>query len=730
MYIARCSYCHRFPAAVWSLVGLAIACTLLANLAAASGQAPRQIRIDFDARQAPVVFGAGKLRDALQAAGWTVGEQGPQAIRIEIAPDTSNDGEEDFRIVRDEPHGLTVRSGGARGAMYGALALAEDFRNGVAFQDVPQRVEKARFPFRAIKFNLPWMSYRKGESLQLHQETCRDLRFWEAFLDQMAENRFNVLSLWGLHPFTLMIRPKNFPEACGFDDRELAEWQQFWSTLFRMAKERGIDTYLVNWNIFVSPEFAKARGVAGYSSDWSYFGDGDTSELVKRYTRECVTQVIDEYEDLTGLGITHGERMGGMTPEDRQQWFVDTFVAGMKAAGRPARLIHRAPLSAGKGSGGSTSDSVERMTRASIEQMELPGPIWVEMKFNWSHAHSSPHLVHVHGGPLTDVYWNPLPENYRIVWMARNEDIFCLRWGEPDFIRRHIQLNGGPHVGGYFVGSECYIPAKDYFHKPAPDQDWTWAFQRQWFFYKAWGRLLYDPGVRNDVFAAEFRRRYGPDGDRVFRALALGSRMPLRLASLYKATWDFTLYAEGFLAPAGSGGAFDGRSPFISVDQLIAHPVLDPDYVSIRDYVAAVAAGRELPATAVTPLVLADALERDAREALRLVTDLAADGGSVRYPAVDAQAWAHLSLYFASKLRGAVELQTFRTGGNPEHRQRAVAHLEQAVDHWQALIDVTVPVYEEMPLIHLERTKESRFHWSRFLDEVKRDVEIARGSKG
>ena len=41
-------------------------------------------------------------------------------------------------------------------------------------------------------------------------------------------------------------------------DEEFAEWRQFWTSLFRMAKDRGIETYLVNWNIFVSPEFAKA----------------------------------------------------------------------------------------------------------------------------------------------------------------------------------------------------------------------------------------------------------------------------------------------------------------------------------------------------------------------------------------------------------------------------------------------------------------------------------------
>ncbi len=327
-------------------------------------------------------------------------------------------------------------------------------------------------------------------------------------------------------------------------------------------------------------------------------------------------------------------------------WFADTFIAGMKAAKRPIKFIHRAPLSADKGQGGSTGVAVEKMTRSSIESLDLPQPIWIEMKFNWSHALSSPHLVQVHGGQLSDTYWNPPPKNYKMTWMVRNEDVFCLRWGEPDFIRRHIALNGQDYVGGYFVGSECYIPASDYFTKPDVPKDWQYAFQRQWFFYKAWGRLLYDPATKDEVFKADFHRRYGADGEKIHAALVLGSRMPLRLNSFYKATWDFTSYAEGFLATAGSGGAFDG-SPFISVDELIDHATLDPDYVSIKDFVAATTAKRPIAGGKITPLMLADELERDGREALRLVDGLDITGKPAFAEVTDCRAWAYLSLYFA-----------------------------------------------------------------------------------
>jgi hypothetical protein len=84
---------------------------------------------------------------------------------------------------------------------------------------------------------------------------------------------------------------------------------------------------------------------------------------------------------------------------------------------------------------------------------------------------------------------NPCP-NYKITWTARNEDFFCLRWGVPGFVRDHIAENSQPYTGGYFIGSETYIPAKDYFTAINGPVNWKYAFERQWLFYKIWGRLL------------------------------------------------------------------------------------------------------------------------------------------------------------------------------------------------------------------------------------------------
>jgi hypothetical protein len=673
-------------------------------------------------------YASRRLREALKKSAVQPANPGePAVIDLRVDPVL---GAEAFSITRQGRH-VFVNGGDARGLIYGALALREQLLNGTRFENIASTAERPALAFRGVKFNTPWDSYRPSSALDQHYATVRDLKFWEAFLDMMAENRFNAVSLWTLHPFTYMIRPKNFPEASKWSDVECAEWQHRYREIFRMAKERALDTYVVFWSIFVSEEFAKAHGVAKENFYPHYYVPGDTSDVTKRYLRESVAQMLEEYPDLDGIGVSHGEGMAGMSPLERQQFVDEVYITGALAAKRrqPVKLIHRVPFSSGLSSGPGVSTEVERITRAAMEKLgdRFSGPIWVEMKFNWSHGHSTPKLIKVHGGRLGDTYFNPPPTNYKVVWQVRNEDFFALRWGVPDFIRQHIALNGRhDYVGGYFIGSETYIPAFDYFTAAGRSVTWTYAFQRQWLFYKLWGRLLYDPATPDSEFSAEFTRRYGTKACRLLDAYSLASNTQLRLASLYDSRWDFTLYSEGFLALQGE------ETRYIGVDALINQPTLDPDYVSVADYVKTIRAGGSFPADRITPPRLATLLERDNNAALALVRSIDIDQDTALvYEVADVRAWAYLGLHLAEKLRGATALQIFRASGAARDRQRAIAHLQKALGYWDQLIAVTRPLYADMKLTHyngnsFDTNPNNLFHWARIRQDVARDVEVAR----
>jgi hypothetical protein len=686
------------------------------------------IQCELDSPQC--TYASRRLHEALESPAVILSAEGKDAVfELRIEPSL---GAEAFAVKRGQ-RGFTVAGGDARGLVYGALDLREQLLDGQSIDKVVPTTERPALAFRGIKFNTPWDSYRPSSALDQHYDTVRDLKFWERFLDMMVENRFNAISLWTLHPFTYMIRPKNFPEASRWTPQQFAEWQHLYRGIFRLAKERGLDTYVVFWSIFVSEEFSKAHGVAKQNFYPHYYGDGDTSEVTKKYLRESVTQMLEEYPDLDGIGVSHGEGMGGMTPLERQKFVDEVYIAGALQARRkePVKLIHRVPFSSGLSSGPGVSTDVEKMTRAAMEKLgdRFAGPIWVEMKFNWSHGHSTPRLVKVHGGKLGTTYFEPQPSNYRIVWQVRNEDFFALRWGVPEFIRQHIAQNGRQdYVSGYFIGSETYIPALDYF-TTLRQTGWKYAFERQWLFYKLWGRLLYDPATPDAVFQAEFTRRYGASARALLQAYALASNTQLRLASLYDSRWDFTLYSEGMLALQGE------ETHYIGVDALINQPTLDPSYVSVADYVKTLRAGGHFGTDRVTPPELAESLEHDSNAALALVKGIDPKNNvALMYEVADVKAWSQLGLHLAEKLRGAVALQDFRAGGSPADQQQAIAHLQKALAAWDGLIRITRPIYKDMKLTHyngnaFDANPDNLFHWALVRGEVAADVEVARQAR-
>ncbi len=607
------------------------------------------------------------------------------------------------------------------GAQYGLREVLDHWLVHGTTQTIAEKTEHPFLEYRILKFNLPWSPYRKNAATDMHLGVCRDLAFWEGFLDMMVDNRFNVLSLWNNHPFPYMVRSASYPKATPFNDEELADWKQFWTALFGMAKERGIQTFIVNWNIVVSPEFAEAYGASEYN---------DRSPMVAAYTRESVRQVIDEYPDLTGIGVTLADWMGNfpdaMSPQEREDWIAQTAVQGMKDASRPVKFLHRSVLA---------GDPMAM--RKLLDDAELEEPALVEIKFNWSHGHSTPQLAithDFHSGELDSRFWDPAPESYRIQWMVRNEDFFILRWGQADFIRKHILQNKLDAVNGYFIGSEGFIPALDYASLPTPDRTWNYAFEKQWLFYTLWGRLLYNPQLPDTAFKDQFALRYGkPLAGEMFSLYQLASQLPLRLASFYRATWDYTLYSEGFIAaePANPDVPFDRSSPFLSVAEIMDHEVLDTQLVAIRPYVSATLNGIA-DTEKITPLQLAEQSEADSRAALTLVADMRQRAphqrGALASELDDMATWAYLGLYFADKVRAGVALEYFRQTGDELQRTEAVRLLQQCVDHWDGVVRHTKDRYLPVPHVANEYYGDEfkTFSWEQLRPQVVRDIQIAK----
>ena len=214
----------------------------------------------------------------------------------------------------------------------------------------------------------------------------------------------------------------------------------------------------------------------------------------------------------------------------------------------------------------------------------------------------------------------------------------------------------------------------------------------------------------------------------------LSDQMPLKLASFYAASWDFTLYSEGFLAgyKSNMGCYYDSVSPFISVNELIHTVALYDHLMSIEDYVN----GKFKGSNKTTPLQLADELEKNGNDALKIIKDIHTDNPTLKHEIDDIRSWSLLSLYFSEKLRGGTALQFYRITAKEDKKTESIQHLELALEYWKKLIAVTSKYITEIPLLHLgdkfnnggNKRNISEFSWANLLSEVKYDIEIAKNS--
>lgn len=124
--------------------------------------------------------------------------------------------------IRSEGKTLYITGKDPIGVMYGLLDIAETIEL-FGIEAVEDRVEKPFMKMRGIKFILPFELYDTWDPYEKNLETCRDIGFWRQYIDFLARNRYNCLSLWSEHPFHMMFRLDKYPQTCPFSDNMLSQ---------------------------------------------------------------------------------------------------------------------------------------------------------------------------------------------------------------------------------------------------------------------------------------------------------------------------------------------------------------------------------------------------------------------------------------------------------------------------------------------------------------------------
>ena len=400
--------------------------------------------------------------------------QGNATIRITVR----NEGEPEAFTIQGKGKNITITGNDGAGAIYGANYVRENFtkisqnREKFAISSAPE------MKLRGACVGLQKTVYLPGHRVYEYPYTPEnfpwfyDRELWTRYLDLLAENNMNTVYLWNGHPFASLVKLKDYPFAPEVDDETMAKNQEMFGFLVEEADRRGIRVIQMFYNIIVSKPFADHYGLKTQDRN------RPITPLIADYTRKSIAAFVEKYPRV-GFLVCLGEAMSGL--ETDIKWMTETIIPGikdgLKASGRtdtppiilrnhdtdgPAVLKASLPLYP-------NIYTMNKYTGESLTTYEPGGP-WGETHRQLAAA-APIHIDNVH------ILANLEP------W----------RWSSPAFTQKAVQAMHRVH---HSKGLHLY-PQASYWDWPytadrLADGSRLLQIDRDWMWYKAWGRYAWN----------------------------------------------------------------------------------------------------------------------------------------------------------------------------------------------------------------------------------------------
>lgn len=659
-------------------------------------------------------------------------------------------GEEAFTVVR--PHGadgaVVVVAGGARGAVYGLLELADVVGTATdpvaALRAVPQRAEAPAAwlrgilrPFVSDVEDMPWFY---------------DKAFWSDYLTELVTHRVNRFQLalgmqynYGHHPATDNYFCFPYPFLL-----EVPGYEVYAENVSAQERERNLVMLR-----FISDE-TKRRGMRFQLGLWNHAydqGDGSaprypvrglTPQTHAEYSAAALARLLTECPSIDGLTLrVHYE--GGI-PEPDHAEFWQTVMAATNQVDRPIELDMHA-----KG----VDNELLDVARDTGQLVAVSAKYWAEhwgLPYHQTSIRERERATKGQGRSLMSITANErrftrygfgdfLHEDrdydvdYRI-WPGGQR---VLLWGDPALAAGYGRLSTIAGSRGVelceplsFKGRKDTgrTGGRDPYADPElrlDGQEW----RKYRYTYRLWGRLLYDP----DADPAGWRRfltaEFGAAAEAVEEALGAVSRVIPLVTVVH-----------------GLGGSNNGYWPEMYVDMpIVAGPHAEyyafdtpvpPRFGTVGSFDPSLFYGAESYADDVvvgrrdgrySPIDVAEWLEDLAATGERsLATARQRVSGTetpdFRRMAVDVSALAGIARYFAGKFRAAVNYALYERIGHPDCLDEALADYESARDAYAAVAEVTTGVYNDDLTFGHQLTEHG--HWADRLPAIEEDLRAMR----
>ena len=675
----------------------------------------KQVKIDRNGLRSPLVeFAIADLEKTITDLSIETN------IRVSVSLDNSLMNQS-YRIAKKE-NKIEIYGGDYSGIMYGTLRLAEMISVTGDYSGITDETDSPYIIHRGIKLNIPLdartPSYDDtGDAAQKNIATMWDMQFWKDYLDELARNRYNLLSLWSLHPYPSMVKVPEYPDValndvCVYNGEITSmtdmKWKgediqnpekltvvktmtinekiAFWQQVFEYAENRGIDIYLFHWNVFVMG----AEGKHGI--EWK-----QDSPVTVDYIRKSVKQFLLTYPTVKGIGVTAGEHVNrNLTGEyGIENWMWKTYGQGIMDAKAinpkiDVRFIFRRHWS--------DLDAINEAFK------EFDGNMETSFKYSRARMYSST------TPPWFNKMFRETVEKYDVkCWLnLRNDDIFMFRWGNPEYAQEYIKNMPADLSPGFYMGPDGYVWAREVAEK---DGEKPYSLDKHWYRFMIWGRTAYNPNLSPQFYIDKIGTRFR-------------STDPALLHLTWKATSDIISWIDKIhfrqndmqFAPEG---CFD-RDKFHDVNVFISTAAMpEQNVISIADY------AKNPDTVSITPFEVAEYLTEAGNTLLNGAKKLrGSNNPELLKTLTDFEAMGALGNYYAHKVKGAIYLAQFRVNGKTSDKENAVTELEAALSAWKAYAEAATKNY--IPTL-LSRTQ--LLDWNTITKWVEQDIEIAKAAK-
>jgi len=696
--------------------------------------AGQKVVIRYDQDDTMQVFGVGDLKKALELTGNKIVDADAD-VHIVLSKYELGMGPQSFRIQKEGDRGIRIVYGDSVGAMYGAIELAEQIGLGGGLGAVEEKARKPYILKRGLKFNIPLdaraPSYDDtGTSAHENIPAMWEWSFWKQFLDTMIHNRYNVLTLWVTHPYPGIVQLPEYPEANYDDVCQLREpvdekgdrhWDKldvfdpanikvvkkislndkiaFWQKVFNYAQDHGIDIHIIHWNIYTF----------GAEGKYGITDDGKNKKTIA-YMRYCITEFLKTYPQIDGMGVAAGEHFN-IPKGECEKWLWQTYGQGIMDyhktdPDRTITFVFRSLLSNAE-------------TILDTFKDYKAGPFHTDHKYARARVHSTT------TSPYLDAEYRDGLEKTKVpCWLnVRNDDLFVLRWGDPDYVREfwaNVPRDMMRWEAGYFMGPDGFVQGREFVYKKSDSElSGQLEVDKHWYRFMMFGRLSYDLTLTRDYFEARLKQRFPQaDATLLYDTFQASSRIVPQVNRFFFRFNDSQFSPEGCI----------WRGGFLTVDDSFFQypPLRGAEILSVQEYAAALRA--EKPFDGMTPMEVAMRLDTYAEQTLDGVKALRKQAGGqeeMLSTLMDLEAMAYLGRYYADKIRGAAELAVYRQDSSRKQaHEKAIQHLSDAVSEWEAYAKAATSQYKPQLF--------SRTHymdWWKILDDVKKELETVKNEK-